>query len=185
MPKLDNQTVLIALIAVTGLAALVQTIILLAIFFAFRKAARTFREEREKLNTTLMPVLYEARDAIAITRDILTSAQAFFAGAQGFMSRTTPKIEAAASDLEEMTHELLVQTGQLQSSAQEVLERVRKQGDRLDAMFSNLLDTVDRAGGFVTEFVSKPVRQVSGVLRAAKAVVESLRGSAAARRRQG
>jgi hypothetical protein len=52
-------------------------------------------------------------------------------------------------------------------------------------MFSNLLDTVDRAGGFVTEVVSKPVRQVSGVLRAAKAVVESLRGSAAARRRQG
>lgn len=182
MPKLDNQTVLIALIAVTGLAALLQTFILLAIFFALRKAARTFREEREKLNTTLMPVLYEARDTIASTRDILTSAQAFLAGAQGFVSRMTPKIEAAASDLEEMTHSLLVQTGQLQSSAEEVLERVRKQGDRLDAMFSNLLDTVDRAGSFVTDVVSKPVRQVSGVLRAAKAVVESLRGSAGARR---
>jgi methyl-accepting chemotaxis protein len=185
MPKLDNQTVLIALIAVTGLVALLQAIILLAIFFTVRKAARTLREETGKLHTSLMPVLYEARDTIASARDILTSAQAFLAGAQGFVSRMTPKIEAAAADLEEMTHGLLVQTGQLQSSAQEILERVRRQGDRLEAMFSSLLDTVDRAGGFVTEVVSKPVRQVSGVLRAAKAVVESLRGSAEARRRQG
>jgi len=43
------------------------------------------------------------------------------------------------------------------------------------------LDTVDRAGGFVNNVVSTPVRQISGVLRSAKAIVESLRGSRAAR----
>jgi hypothetical protein len=42
-------------------------------------------------------------------------------------------------------------------------------------MFSDLLDTVGHAGEFVVETIGGPVRQVSRVLRAAKAIVESLR----------
>jgi phage-related protein len=48
-------------------------------------------------------------------------------------------------------------------------------------MITSLLDTVDRAGGFVANVVSTPVRQISNILSMVKAVVESLRGPGAAR----
>jgi hypothetical protein len=67
----------------------------------------------------------------------------------------------------------------VQSTVTEVLDKVRRQSSRLDHMTSNLLDTVDRAGGFVSDVVSRPVRQVSNILGVVKAVIESLRGSGA------
>jgi hypothetical protein len=42
-------------------------------------------------------------------------------------------------------------------------------------MFTSVLDAVDRAGGFVAETVSRPVRQVSGLLSSIRAIIESLR----------
>jgi hypothetical protein len=50
-------------------------------------------------------------------------------------------------------------------------------------MISSVFDTVDQASGFVTVAVAKPMRQVSGILAAAKAIIESLRNSAAEPRR--
>jgi uncharacterized protein YoxC len=79
-------------------------------------------------------------------------------------------------------HGVRAQSEELQSSAQELLERLRKQSERLDQMFSGLLDSVDHAGEFVVETVSAPVRKISRVLRAAKAIVESLRTPPARRR---
>ncbi len=175
MPKLDNETILLVLVAVIGFAALLQAIILGALMIAVRKAARSIREETEKSRAAFMPILEDARDTVASTRDILVSAQAFLSSAQGFVSRAAPRIEAAAADLEEIVHGLRAQSEQMQFSAQEILERARRQSKRLDAMFSSFLDSVDRAGDFVTETVSRPVRQFSSVLRAAKAIVDALR----------
>jgi hypothetical protein len=44
-------------------------------------------------------------------------------------------------------------------------------------MLSSVLDAVDRAGGFLTDAVSKPARQLAGLLASLKAVIESLRSS--------
>jgi len=44
-------------------------------------------------------------------------------------------------------------------------------------MFSSTLDAVDKAAGFVTSTVAKPVRQIAGLLAGLKAVAESLRAS--------
>jgi uncharacterized protein YoxC len=168
MPNLDNETILLAFVAVTGLAVLLQAIILLAIFITLRKAIRSAREESDKLRSSLMPIIYETRDILAST--------------QGFLGRIAPRLEAAADDLAEIMHGVRAQSVELQSSAQEILERVRVQSERLDKMFSGLLDTAGNAGEFVVETIGAPVRQVSRVLRAAKAIVESLRTPPARRR---
>jgi uncharacterized protein YoxC len=181
MPKLNNETILLAFAVVTGLAMLLQTIMLLAISVAVRKAAKSIREEAENLRSSVMPVIYDTRDLLASTQGILTSTQTFLATAQDFLSRVTPKIEEAVGELAEIAHGLRTQTEEMQSTGLEIMERVRKQSNRLDDMCTNVLDTVDRAGGFVTDIVSKPVRQVSGMLRSVKAIVESLRGSRAQR----
>lgn len=182
MLKLDNQTILLAFAVVTGLAVLLQAFILLAIFITMRKAASSIRKEVENLRSSLMPVIFDTRDLLASSRETLISAQEFVANAQGFLTRVSPKVEEAVGDVAEIARGLRVQTALMQSSVTEILENVRKQSYRVDHMVSGVLDTADRAGGFVTDVVSRPMRQISGVLAFAKAFIESLRGSRAQQR---
>jgi hypothetical protein len=175
MQKLDHETILLAFAVITGLAMLLQTIMLLAITVAARKAANSLREEAENLRTSVMPVIYDTRDLVANAQIALTGAQEFVASAQAVLNRISPRIEAATGDLAKIAEALRVQSAEVQSTAVEILDKVRKQGNRLDLMCTDLLDTVDRAGGFVANAVSAPVRQVSRILGTVKAVVESLR----------
>jgi uncharacterized protein YoxC len=179
MPKLNNETILLAFAVVTGLAVLLQTIMLLAILVAVRKAANSLRKEAENLRSLVTPVLYDTRDFLTSTQGILTSTQEFLVSAQGILTRITPKVEVAVAELAEIAHGLRTQTSEMQSAILAIVERVKKQSDRLDGIFSNVLDTVDRAGGFVAETVSKPVRQLSNIVGSFKAIVESLRTSGA------
>jgi methyl-accepting chemotaxis protein len=179
--RLDSQTILLAFAVVTGLAVLLQAFILLAISITLRKAAGSIQKEIGNLRSTLLPVIYDTREILASSRDTLLGAQEFVANAQGFLSRVSPKVEASAGDLVEITRTLRVQTTQMQYSVEEILEKVRTQSGRVDHMVSGVLDTADRAGGFVTDVVSRPMRQISSILAVAKAVIESLRGSGARR----
>jgi hypothetical protein len=178
----DNQNILLAFVVITGLAVSLQAILLLIIFITLRKATGIIRDEAENLHSSLMPVLYDTRDTLASARETLVSTQEFLTNAQGFLTRVSPKVEATAGDLAEITHGLRTQVAQMQSSALEIMDGVQMQSNRLNHMITGLLDTVDRAGNFVTNVVSRPVQQVSGILRMVKAIVESLRGPSAQRR---
>jgi len=181
MPKFDHDTLLVACIAAIGLAMLLQTLILLLIFVAMRKAAASLKEETANLRASITPVISDARDMLANTQGILVDAQEFLGNAQTVLARVTPRIESVTADAVEITHRLREQTAELQISTQEILEKVRRQSDRVDEMFSNLLNTLDYAGGFVAQTVSGPVRQFSSILRSAKAIIESLRKPVAGR----
>jgi methyl-accepting chemotaxis protein len=176
---LDNHAILLAFAVVTGLAMLLQAFILLAIFVSMRKAVGSIQKEIGDLRSSLMPIIYDTREILASSRDTLLGAQEFVANAQGFLTRVSPKVEAAAGDLVEITHALRAQTAQMQYSVTDILEQVRAQSNRVDHMVTGVLDTADRAGGFVSDVVTRPVRQISSILAAAKAVIESLRGSRA------
>jgi hypothetical protein len=178
MPKLDLQTILLAFAVITGLALLLQTIMLLAITLAVRKTASSLRVQVESLRAALMPVLYDSRDMLANTQALLVSGQEFFADAQGLLQRVSPKIEATTDELAEIAHGLRVQAEGVQSTAMEIVEKVRKQSSRVDDMCTSLLDGVDRAGDFVAKAVTMPVRQISSLLGSFKAIIESLRGAA-------
>jgi methyl-accepting chemotaxis protein len=174
--KLDNQTILLALAVVIGLAVLLQTFILMAFAITMSKATRSIRQEITSLRTSLIPVIFDAREIIASSRDTLMSAQDFVANAQGFLSRVSPKVEETVGDMAEIARGLRAQTTQMQSSITEIIEKVKKQSNRVDSMVTGVLDTADRAGDFVSDVVTKPVRQISGILAAAKAIIESLSG---------
>jgi methyl-accepting chemotaxis protein len=179
IPKLDSQTILLVSAVVTGLAMFLQVFILLGIFIATRKAANSIRKELGTLRASIMPVIFDTQELFANSRDTLINMQELIANAQGFLTRISPKVDAAAGDLVEITKGLRTQTAQMQSSVQEIVERVRKQSSRVDNMVTGVLDTADRAGGFVNDVVARPVRHISGILAVVKAIVESLRGSGA------
>jgi len=161
MPNLDNQTVLLAIVAVTAFAVLLQAIILLAIFIAVRKAARSLKEEAEDLRSSLMPILFDA---------------------QNFFTRLGPKVEATVTDMAAITHGLREQTAEVRYAAADLLERTSRQASRIDAMLTGILDSVDRVSNFVTGTVNRPMRQLSRLLASAKAIIESLRNSESAPR---
>jgi uncharacterized protein YoxC len=164
MPNIDNQTVMLVIAAVTALAVLFQAIALLAIFLSVRKAASSVKEEVDDIRSSLMPVLIRTSE---------------------FLERVAPNVETTMVDVAAVARGLRTQTVHLEVTADEVLERVRKQGARVDAMFSTVLDGVDRASGFLADAISKPARQIAGLLASAKAIIESLRASEAAPRRPG
>jgi uncharacterized protein YoxC len=154
MMKLDNNTIMLAFVGVTAIAIVLQTIILLAVFVAVRKAARGVKDEIEDLRSSMMPIIYNSRD---------------------LFTRLAPKVEATVDDLAAIAQGLRAQTAEVQFSAIEIMDKVRRQTSRVDHMFTSVLDAVDRAGGFVAETVSRPVRQISGLLSSMKAIIESLR----------
>ncbi len=88
---------------------------------------------------------------------------------------TGPKVETAAADIAAMSHNLRRQTADIQTAANGILDRVNNQSLRMDAMLTRIFDSIDRATGFMSETVTKPMRQLAGLLASAKAVVESLR----------
>jgi uncharacterized protein YoxC len=183
IPKLDNQTILLVFAAVTGLAVLLQAVFLLIIAIAVRKAIASIRQEAENLRTSITPVIYDTRDLVANAQGILADAQSFFSNAQtlvgnaqAFYTRVAPTVELAAANVAQISGALRAQTEELQLSAEELIERVHRQSERVDGLTTEFLDTVDRAGGFVAHSVGKPVQQISRVLRSVRAIVNSLRG---------
>jgi ABC-type transporter Mla subunit MlaD len=151
---MDHETIELILIAVTAAAVLLQAFVLLAMYLALKKSSRSIVEQIEDLKTSITPFVDNAR---------------------GFLERVGPKVEGSAADIADVTRRLRVQAAEVEASAAEIQEFVRKQTSRIDEMLSGLLDSVDRASNYVVDVVSGPVRQVSGVLASIRAIVESLR----------
>ncbi len=154
MHNLDSQTVQLVIVAAVAVTMLLQAIVLLAIFSTLRKAAQSMREDVEQLRTTVIPVIENVRELLV---------------------HTGPKIESAATDLAALSQNLRRQTADIQVAGKEIIDRLQKQSQRVDSMLTKVLDAVDRTGGFMTDTVTKPMRQLAGLLASAKAVVEALR----------
>jgi methyl-accepting chemotaxis protein len=150
----DSQMILLVIAAVVALALLLQAIVLLAIFLGLRKAMALARGEVEELRATVLPLLKETRES---------------------MARVAPKIEGTCDDVAALAHSLRVQAAELQTTTADLVQRARRQAARLDTMATNIMDTADRAGDFMSHAVNKPVRQVSGILASIKAVVDTFR----------
>lgn len=151
-------TILVTVVAVVGL---IQLIILFVMFLALKKAGKVAGEHAAEIKAKINPLLEQSRELIETTKNLI--------------ARIEPKIEAAASDLAEITRTATGEAKRLSASVDEVRERVRLQAERVDGMTTGALNGVDRFGQFVNHAAGIPVRQVSGFMAAAKAVVETLR----------
>lgn len=163
MANVNTETLLIWFVGLTAFAVLLQAAVLLALALAVRKTAKTIQTEMEELRGVVMPVATELRE---------------------FLGRVAPKLEAATADLADIVHGLKAQSAEMQASAMEILERTRRQTSRLDNMVTGVLDTVDRAGAILTDAVSVPLRQISGMAAFARAALDALRSGVRGPRQQ-
>lgn len=154
MPHFDPQTLQIVVAGVVAGTLLLQVLLLVFILIGVRKAAMAVRNDLDEIRSSITPLFTDSHELLV---------------------RVGPKIEAATDDLAVIAHSIREQTTSVQSTVTEISERTRHQAGRVDFMVSSALDKVDRAGAIVNDSVAKPLRQITGILAAARAVVENLR----------
>jgi uncharacterized protein YoxC len=159
MPKLDHDTIELIFIGLTAICFLFQTILLFAVSMAALKGIKSLTAQVDELRSSAMPVIDHTR---------------------GFVERMTPKVEETAKNVATISQTLKEHTVTVGATATEIVHKVNTQSTRIDGMVTSALDTLDNAAVVVVENINKPVRQLSGVLAAIKAVVEVLGTSHAA-----
>jgi len=158
MHGIDSQTIQLVIICVAALAVVMQAAVLIAILVAMKKAATSMHADIQELRASVTPLILDSRD---------------------FFTRVAPKIESTTSDVAEIVHTFREKTAQAELTVTEILARAQKQTTRVDGLVTSVLDSVDKVGDYVSSAVSKPVRQVSAIVAAARAVVQSLNETAA------
>jgi hypothetical protein len=152
--NLNNETLLLVFVACTGAAVLMQAFVLLAMYFAFRKAIKMAQQQIDELRTDVVPVVKE-------TKQLLIN--------------VGPKIESVAVDFAALTHGVRTQGALIRTSTADIVERVNRQASRLDRMLTGVLDVADRAAEVFSEAMSVPLRQLSAIAAFAKAAIGSFR----------
>lgn len=165
---MNNETIQLACIALIALGVLVQTILILAMFFGLGKGLRALKEQVEEMKSSVMPTVEK-------TQALLEKTSLFIDKSNELVERVSPKVESAATDAAAFVRGVRKQAADVEIAVSEILQKVEKQSNRIDNMVSDSLDAVDKASSFVTQTVGKPVRQLSGLVAGVKAAVESLR----------
>jgi uncharacterized protein YoxC len=173
---MNNETILIAFVALTAVALLVQAIVLVAIFLAGKKAVEKLRQDFDELRVSAVPLFTS-------TREILTRIGPKIEPAAADVVVAAANLRTISSDVADITTKVRGQVDGIQASTTEVVDRFRHQAARVDSMVTGALDVADRLGGVLETAVGTPTRQLAGILAAVKAIVGSLRTNGSAARR--
>jgi uncharacterized protein YoxC len=157
---MNTETLLTIFVGLTGLALLVQAIVAVAALVTARKTIKTMQTQVEELRSVAMPILKRSHEVI---------------------DRVSPKVESIAGNLEELSHNARKQGADIQATTNDILARVHRQSSRVDAILTNVIDSMEHAGNVVADSVSKPARQASAMLASVKAFLSVL---ATGRRRE-
>lgn len=150
----NSQTLLLAFVAFTGVAVLMQALVLLGIFISLTKAAKAALEVTEDMRATVVPLVQSTRELI---------------------ERVTPQLLAASQNMLDLTEGIRAETSAIRENASDILERVHRQTVRLDRILSAGFDSVERASTAIESAVLRPVRQANTILNAARAMVNAYR----------
>jgi uncharacterized protein YoxC len=161
-------TILIVMVAIYGVSVLLHIAVLAGVAIGANKALKSARQMADEMEARVKPVLQSTHELLTQTKSLVT--------------RLEPKLEAAAGDLADITRMAREETSKITASADEITGRIRKQAERMDTMTSNTLDGIEKAGHVLNVAVNAPVKQMSGIVAAARAVINTLRQPATPRR---
>jgi len=153
---MNNQTFLIAIVvfvALTGIALMVQAIVMLVAFLTMRRTIASIHSDVQEMRTSVMPIL-------KISKDLL--------------EKVAPKAESILTDMADLTERFKEQTVELQATTTEILGRVQRQTSRVDAIITGVIDSIEHTSNVIAESVGRPVRQISALLASAKAFLTVL-----------
>jgi hypothetical protein len=155
-----TETFHLTVVIIAGVILLMQLLVLSAILLGVLRLSRTAREKTSELSGTIMPVLNSSRDLLHSVNSLIT--------------RLEPRLDAAATDLAEITRSAHAQAVRFESTANDLQQRVHLQAVRIDGMATSVLDRVDYASHKVSDAMRGPARRISGAIAAVSAFIETL-----------
>jgi hypothetical protein len=150
-----NDNYLIAFVAVTAGAVLVQAGILVALYLAFRKSS-------EKMEVLAAEVSSKALPAIE--------------SAHGLLVELRPKIETLTANATESSTVVRNQLLRIDATLTDALDRARLQVIRADELLGRTMDKVEETSESVHKTVMSPLRHVNGLVNAISTGVEVFLG---------
>jgi hypothetical protein len=182
MPNSNFELIITIFVGLTAFAMLAQASFVVVLYLGAKKSFESLRKEFDEFRDGAAPVVNSARAFLEkmapkiepITHDMFATVENAKA--------ITGDLTRISSEVSELMEKVRAQANGLETSAAEVLDRVKFQLNRVDSMVTSALDATDRMGHFLESTVTVPARQVTGILAAAKAIVDSLRHYEPARR---
>jgi methyl-accepting chemotaxis protein len=184
MPNSNIETLLMIFVGITAVAVLLQACVLLGIFLTVRKAVQRGQDQADDVRARLIPFLDSSKELMESGKDVVKLAKNLIKSADTLIADLEPRLESAATELADMVRDVHLQANRLQASVDEVAGKARRQVDRVDQMATSTLNGLDRFGSFVNAAVNLPVRQLSGVIAAARAVLGTMRAPSPPRPRR-
>ena len=148
VPTMNHDTLLVIFVGLTGLALVVEAVVIVAAFFFARKTVKKLHADVDELRAKAMPLLSKSHD---------------------LMEKVSPRIDSISRDMADLSRRAREQGEGFSDAASDILGRVNRQTSRVDSMFTSMFDSIEHAGNVVADSVSKPVRHANGALAAIKA----------------
>ncbi len=150
------ETILTVFVGLTAFSVLLQACILFAIFISLRQSAKAVIEATGDLKATILPMVHTTRELV---------------------ERITPQVATVTQGLAGFTELVQRESADAQMNVGEMLARLNRQSARLDQMLTAGLDSLERTGSALEASIAAPVRQVNGILAAAKAMLATYRSA--------
>jgi len=148
---MENANLLIAFIAITAAAVVIQAGILIGMYLATRKTSARVEALAGEVKTKILPTVEIA---------------------QAMLTELRPKIETLVSNFSESSAMVRAQMERLDATFSDVVDRTRLQVIRADELLGRTLDRVEQTTDMVHKTVVSPVRQVSGLVQGLTAGLE-------------
>ena len=149
-----NDNLLIAFIAVTAFAVMLQALIMVALYLAVRKSAAKMEALTTEVNSA-MPTVGTVQSMLAELR---------------------PKLEVMSTNFSESSTLVRNQLGRIDATLTDALDRTRLQVIRADELLNRTMDKVEETSEVVHKTVISPLRQVNGLMSAISTGVEVFLG---------
>jgi hypothetical protein len=140
---MNETTLLIAFIAVTAVAVVLQTLILAGMFVAVLKMMERAEAVQKRVNEQLLPLLEKVR---------------------GLVDENTPKIQTVITNVTETSELVKAQAVKIDGAVTEIVGLARSQAERANGLANRTMERVDHTAATVQNAVATPVRHLSGLV---------------------
>jgi len=150
---MENANLLIAFIAITAAAVVIQAGMLIGMYLTTRKTSARVEALAGEVRTKVLPTVEMA---------------------QSMLTELRPKIENIITNVSDTSNVVRAQVERVDATLSDVIDRTRLQVIRADEIVGRTLDRVEQTTDMVHNTVVSPVRQVSGLVQGLTAGLEFL-----------
>jgi hypothetical protein len=148
---MENANLLIAFIAITAAAVVIQAGMMIGMYLATRKTTARMEALAGEVKTKILPTVEMAQTMLIELR---------------------PRIETLVANVSESSATIRAQVERLDATFSDVLDRTRLQVIRADELVGRTLDRVEQTTDLVANTVVSPIRQASGLVQGLTAGLE-------------